>query len=78
MQVVVYIETDHWIYWIQPWLSSQRGLGRLFAQAVSLLLGIPATLIGCASWRPLSRIFAGVTRSKPTQAAFVLKNEGSA
>jgi SAM-dependent methyltransferase len=75
MRVVAYLETDHWGYWIQPWLIHERGLAHKCDQAVSLLLGIPSSLIGPAAWWPLSRIFSTLTRSKPTQAAFVLKNE---
>jgi SAM-dependent methyltransferase len=73
MRVVDYVETDHFLYWPQPWLIHERGPAHLFGRAVSLSLGLPATLLGPRPWFALSRAFGAATHSKPTQAAFTLE-----
>src|SRR5438034_7167593 len=70
-----YVEGDPWLYWLQPVLTLDAGvahkLRRQLAQGISLALGIPATCLRYQLWQPVSGVFARLTRSKPTQAAFV-------
>ena len=75
LHVHLYLEADPWKYWPQPILASGGLANRLLAQAVSLGLGVPATLLGERWWPRLSRYYAALTRSQPTQAAFILKEE---
>lgn len=58
--------------WIQPLYTRDATLSHKLAQSLSLVLGIPATLIGHRLWRALGRVVGTFTFSKPTQAAFVL------
>ena len=51
-------------------LNHSKILG--FAQAVSLGLGLPATVLGPRLWFALGRCYGFLTRSKPAQAAFIL------
>jgi 2-polyprenyl-3-methyl-5-hydroxy-6-metoxy-1,4-benzoquinol methylase len=73
MRIIKYVETDHFLYWAQPWLIYEQGLAHKIGQAVSLSLGLPATFMGPRPWFTLSRTFSVLTRSKPTQAAFILE-----
>jgi 2-polyprenyl-3-methyl-5-hydroxy-6-metoxy-1,4-benzoquinol methylase len=73
LQVQSYIEGDPWMYWVQPVFASNKGINRLLAQAVSLGFGVPATILGPRLWPAFGRIFAGLTASLPSQAAFVLR-----
>lgn len=72
LQVKLYVEADPWLYWVQPVFASNRGLMRPLALALSLGIGLPATLLGPRRWFQLSRVFATLTASRPTQAAFIL------
>lgn len=67
-----YLEDEPWIYWVQPLFSHDAGWRYRVAQAVSLLLGVTATLLGFRLWHRLSKPFAVVTGSRPTQAVFIL------
>ena len=75
MRVVEYLETDHFLFWPQPWLIYETGLSQKVGRAISLSLGLPATLLGPRHWFSLSQAFSVLTRSKPTQAAFVLTTD---
>ena len=66
-----YLESDPWLFWLQPFFATETGLRHKLAQAISLMLGIPATLVGHHIWETSSRAYARLTISKPTQAAFV-------
>lgn len=72
LRVAAYLEADPWLYWFQPLFTRDRGVVHQIAQAVSLGLGLPATLLGPRVWFALGRCFGFLTRSKPAQAAFVL------
>jgi 2-polyprenyl-3-methyl-5-hydroxy-6-metoxy-1,4-benzoquinol methylase len=75
LRMICYQEADPWTYWIQPLYTHDSRPGdrfvRILAQVFSLGLGIPSTLAGYRMWEHLSKPFGGLTRSKPTQAAFV-------
>jgi 2-polyprenyl-3-methyl-5-hydroxy-6-metoxy-1,4-benzoquinol methylase len=73
MHVAYYVENDHFLFWPQPWLIHETGLAYKAGRAVSLALGLPATLLGPRPWFAMSQAFSVVTHSKPTQAAFVLE-----
>jgi SAM-dependent methyltransferase len=73
LEVSVYIESDPWLYWIQPLYSSDTGLRHKLAQAFSLGLGVPSTLLGHRGWETISPWYARLTAAKPTQAAFVAR-----
>jgi hypothetical protein len=66
-----YVESDPWIYWPQPLFTCDTGWRHKAAQVLSLALGVPSTLLGHRAWEALSPWCARLTRSKPTQAAFV-------
>jgi len=66
-----YLESDPWLFWLQPFLAHDTGLRHILAQVFSLMLGVPATLLGHRVWQTLSPRWARLTGSKPTQAAFV-------
>jgi 2-polyprenyl-3-methyl-5-hydroxy-6-metoxy-1,4-benzoquinol methylase len=66
-----YLESDPWLYWWQSFYGGDPGVRQKLAQAISLMLGIPATLVGHRIWGTSSRVYARLTISKPTQAAFV-------
>ena len=75
LRLQIYLEADPWNYWVQPLFTSDEGSlpkwRHLGAQAFSLMVGIPATLIGPRGWMKLSRWFGRLTFSKPSQAAFL-------
>lgn len=75
LRMICYQEADPWTYWTQPYFTQDSGPGagfvRILAQVSSLGLGIPSTLVGYRMWEQLSKPFGWLTRSKPTQAAFV-------
>jgi 2-polyprenyl-3-methyl-5-hydroxy-6-metoxy-1,4-benzoquinol methylase len=72
LEVRAYLESDPWVYWLQPLYTKDSPATHRLAQAVSLMLGVPATILGHRLWPALSRFFGVLTFSKPTQAAFVL------
>ena len=72
LRVTSYLEGDPWVYWVQPVFACNRGLMRGLALAISLGLGIPATLLGPRLWPRVGKLCALLTRSLPTQAAFIL------
>jgi 2-polyprenyl-3-methyl-5-hydroxy-6-metoxy-1,4-benzoquinol methylase len=77
LRVAHYVEADPWLYWFQPVFASNRGWRRMVAQALSLGIGLPATFLGSRSWFQLGKIFASLTASRPTQAAFILTRESA-
>jgi SAM-dependent methyltransferase len=73
LRVLVYLETDPWLYWAQSLFTREGALFHKVTQMLSLGLGVPATILGPAAWFRLGKIFAALTASKPTQAGFVLR-----
>ena len=72
-EVAYYEENDPFPYWVQPLYTVTSGWKHKMAQAISLDLGMSATLFGERLWFAWGRIFGKLTFSKPTQAAFILK-----
>jgi len=72
-EVAYYEENDPFPYWVQPLYTVTTGWKHKLAQAISLNLGMLATLCGERLWFAWGRIFGRLTFSKPTQAAFILK-----
>jgi len=72
-EVAYYEENDPFLYWAQPLYTVTSGWKHKLAQAMSLDLGLSATLLGERLWFAWGRIFGKLTFSKPTQAAFVLR-----
>ena len=72
-EVAYYEENDPFPYWVQPLYTVTSGWKHKLAQAISLSLGMSATLCGERLWFAWGRIFGRLTFSKPTQAAFILK-----
>lgn len=72
-RTVYYEEADPLGYWLQPLYTANHGWRHRAAQALSLALGAPATLLGSERWFALSEALRGPTRSLPTQAVFVLE-----
>jgi SAM-dependent methyltransferase len=75
LRLVAYDEADPWIYWLQSLYTHDSGWRHRVSQAVSLGLGIPATLMGPSAWFALGKIFARLTGSLPNQAVFVLEQK---
>ena len=71
LRVQTYLEADPWLYWFQPLFTRESGMVHKLAQVVSIALGLPATLLGADAWFAFSKIYAAVSRSRPTQAAFL-------
>ena len=71
LRVQTYIEADPWLYWFQPLFTRESGAVHKVAQAVSIALGLPATLLGADAWFSLSKAYAAISGSRPTQAAFL-------
>ena len=72
-EVAYYEENDPFLYWAQPLYTVTSGWKHKLAQAMSLDLGISATLFGERLWFAWGNVFGKLTRSKPTQAAFLLR-----
>ena len=72
-ELAYYEENDPFLYWAQPLYTVTSGWKHKLAQAMSLDLGLSATLFGERLWFAWGRIFEKLTFSKPTQAAFLLR-----
>lgn len=72
-EMAYYEENDPFLYWAQPLYTVTSGWKHKLAQAMSLDLGLSATLFGERLWFAWGMIFGKLTFSKPTQAAFVLR-----
>lgn len=72
-EVVHYEENDPFLYWAQPLFTVDSGWKHKLAQAMSLDLGLSATLMGERLWFAWGKVFGKLTFSKPTQAAFLLR-----
>jgi SAM-dependent methyltransferase len=72
-EVAYYEENDPFLYWAQPLYTVTSGLKHKLAQAMSLDLGLSATLFGERLWFAWGKVFGKLTLSKPTQAAFLLR-----
>jgi 2-polyprenyl-3-methyl-5-hydroxy-6-metoxy-1,4-benzoquinol methylase len=70
LKLVDYQESDPWGYWQQP-LYANDSTNRILTQGMGLGFGIPASLLGAATWESLGQIFAGLLNWKNTQAAFI-------
>ena len=73
LRMALYEEGDPWIYWAQPFFTFERGPMHKLAQAISITLGVPATLLGYTRWAGIARAFQAVTASRPMQAGFVFR-----
>jgi 2-polyprenyl-3-methyl-5-hydroxy-6-metoxy-1,4-benzoquinol methylase len=74
-EVAYYEENDPFLYWAQPLFTADSGCKHKLAQAMSLDLGLSATLFGERLWFAWGKVFGKLTLSKPTQAAFVLRRK---
>lgn len=72
-ELAYYEENDPFLYWAQPLYTVTSGWRHKLAQAMSLDLGMSATLFGERLWFAWGRIFGRLSFSKPTQAAFLLR-----
>jgi 2-polyprenyl-3-methyl-5-hydroxy-6-metoxy-1,4-benzoquinol methylase len=72
-EVAYYEENDPFLYWPQPLYTVTSGWKHKLAQAMSLDLGLSATLFGERLWFAWGKVFGKLTFSKPTQAAFLLR-----
>lgn len=72
-ELAYYEENDPFLYWAQSLYTVTSGWKHKMAQAISLDLGLSATLFGERLWFAWGRIFGKLTFSKPTQAAFLLR-----
>ena len=75
LRVIDWLETDHWLYRLQPLFTRETGWRHKCAQAISLGVGMLAIGFGHKLWFHLSRWFGGLTCSQPTQAAFILRKK---
>jgi SAM-dependent methyltransferase len=74
-EVAYYEENDPFLYWTQPLYTVTAGWKHKLAQAMSLDLGLSATLFGERLWFAWGKVFGKLTFSKSTQAAFVLRSK---
>lgn len=72
LRVLDWLETDHWLYWLQPLFTHEAGWRHKVAQVLSLGTGLIAIAAGSRLWFRLSGWFGAISGSQPTQAAFVL------
>ncbi len=72
LQLTYYEENSPWSYWLQPLLVRNSYPSRLLWQAFSFGMGAFATALGHRWLYKTSRPFSVATRSKPTQAGFLL------
>lgn len=77
LELVYEEQNDYLAYWLQPLYAGDSGPRHKIAQAMSLLLGMPATLLGPSLWWKLADPLGRLLLAKPTQAAFVLKQSPS-
>lgn len=75
LELATWIETDSWLYWIQPLFTHNSGFNHMLAQGISLGLGTTAMTIGHHNWFRLSRVFERLSKSLPTQAAFAIQRK---
>ena len=73
LRVREYMEADPWLYWLQPLFTRETGWVHQLGQAASIGLGVPFTLLGHRLWFATGQVFGFLTRSLPTQAAFILE-----
>jgi hypothetical protein len=72
LQLVDYVELDHWMYWILPVAHARSALGRVVWQGFSLTLGLAQWVCSPKVWFWLGRLLGVPTFAKPAQAGFVL------
>jgi len=77
IRLTLYRELDPLMYRLQPLFNHDSGIRHRVAQAVSLGMGLTASLLGFANWNRLGNVLAGPAFLKPTQAAFILRREDS-
>ena len=75
LRLIDWFESDHWLYWLQPLFTRERGGRHKCAQVISLGVGVIACGVGANVWFKLSRWFGALSCSQPTQAAFVLRGD---
>lgn len=74
LELIDWIEADPWLYWLQPAFTYDSPVLHRVTQILSLALGVIATGLGYHNWFRLSRVLRTLSRSKPTQAAFLLRS----
>lgn len=71
--VAYYEENDPFLYWAQPLYTAPSGIKHKLAQAMSLDIGLAASLFGERLWFAWAKVFGSLTFSRPTQAVFLLR-----
>ena len=74
LEVVSYEENDPFVYRLQGFFTADTGVSHVIARLISFGLGVPATMAGQRAWFAVGKLFAALTGSKPTQAAFVCRS----
>ncbi len=72
-ELLSYEENDPFTYHTMALFAVDSGWRRVAAQAVSLGLGIPASLMGGRAWFALGTVFAKLTGARPVQAVFLCR-----
>jgi 2-polyprenyl-3-methyl-5-hydroxy-6-metoxy-1,4-benzoquinol methylase len=72
-EMLWYEENDPFLYWLQPLFTATNGWRHKLAQLISLDVGVSAKIFGERAWFSWGAIVGRLSRSKPTQAAFVLR-----
>ncbi|MEO8589578.1 MAG: class I SAM-dependent methyltransferase [Flavobacteriales bacterium] len=73
--LVDYVELDHYVYYALPVLQSQGRIGRLFAQGISLTLGLSQAIFSPRIWFGMGKALR-IIGAKPGQIVFLLKLNG--
>ncbi len=76
-EIADYVELDHFFYWVLPVVQAKSRIGRFAAQGLGLGAGLAASLFSPEFWFRMGSWFGSLTRSKPTQAVFLLRRKGS-
>jgi SAM-dependent methyltransferase len=71
-EVTSYFEADEIGWGAQPLFVYDTGPRHVLAQAVSLTLGVPATLLGAQRWWKLNSLLGKSTGARTSQAVFLL------
>jgi 2-polyprenyl-3-methyl-5-hydroxy-6-metoxy-1,4-benzoquinol methylase len=73
LEVVEYIENDHFTYWLQPIFSQSNWIAQFLRKVVCLWLGCFARLLPPKFWFFFSSLVGKMFFCRPTQAAFLAR-----
>ncbi len=72
-ELLLYEENDPFTYYAMPLYAVDSGWKHAAARALSLGLGVPASLLGWRAWFTLGRVFSALSGARPAQAVFLCR-----